>query len=144
MSPRYGIRKIEDIEGGVIAWLYPGGADLDEVLLEIAWYDDYSQDEWWATTAHITAGPYPKPPDGEWSDETAAAWREYGSHIPPMVITLDEEFPTRLARVTGEILDVGYYRKMPWCHCGEDHGWHYEPSGPGPGAMLAVVVGGAA
>lgn len=143
MSAKTGIRKIEDIDGGVIAWLYPGGADLDDVLLAIARYDECSRDEWWEMTGHRTEGPEPAKPEAPWTDESADAWRYYCDHCPPYIASLDEEFPTHFAYVSGEILDVGYYRRMPWCHCGEDHGWHYEPSRPGRGASLAVVVGGA-
>lgn len=144
MTARTGIRKIEHIEGGVIAWLYPGGADLDEVLVEIARFDEYSQEEWWDFDDVRAEGPDPAQPEALYSDETASAWRHYWDHRAPYVSRLEEEHPTRLTYVSGEVYDVGYYRRLPWCTCGEDHAWHYEPAQPGPGAMLAVVVGGAA
>lgn len=113
MSPRYGIRKIEPIDGGHIAWLYPGGADLDDVLLALAAVQA-AEDlvEWTVTT---------------WEGNA-----------------IEDDRPTYLAATYGDRHpEVGYYRRLPWCTCGEEHTWHYEPSAPGPGAMLAVIAGGA-
>ena len=109
---RTGIRKIEQIEGGHIAWLHPGGADLDEVMLAIAREQGEGMVEW---------------EDLDWRTGE-----------------LREDFPTATLPTYGEREPrVGYYRRMPWCFCGEGHSWHFEESRPGPGAMLAVQVGGA-
>lgn len=134
---RYGIRKIEDIEGGVIAWLHPGGADLDDVLVEIARYQA-SEDhiEWWDMRPVAVEGPSLPLPDGDYLSNPAA-WQAYWDHRPRYMSRLGDEFPTRLSIQP----DVGYYRRMPWCHCGNDeHTWHFEAANPGPGASLAVLV----
>lgn len=102
-AKRTGVRLIEEVEGGAIAWLYPGGADLDDVLLLLAAYQ---------------------------SD----TWRDpYDPYLP-------DDGPTFLP-TTGKDgqVQAGYYRRFPWCHCGEGHAAHYESvNRPGPGAMLGV------
>jgi hypothetical protein len=136
---RYGIRRIEGLDGGVVAWLHPGGADLDEVMVALARHlADEDIVEWWAISSAYTLGPKPQAPEGLPNDgETERlAWETYRRHLPPIITTLDEEFPTS----THGNLDVGWYRRFPWCTCGEEHAWHIEPSAPGRGASLAVVL----
>lgn len=89
-----GIRSIEPLEDGAIAWLHPGGADLDEVLVE------YMIQE------------------GNW--------------VLGEILEADD--PTVLPAE----VSVGYYRRMPWCHCGDSHLWHVEDSEPGRGASLGI------
>ena len=139
---RYGIRKIEPVEGGLIAWLHPGGADIDEVLLEVA--REWSTEEDWTDREGIRSeGPDPEQPAQPW-EGNEEAWSHYLAHRPPYVWRIREDHPTRLLDTYGSREpSVGYYRRMPWCHCGEDHTWHFEESTPGPGASLAVLVGGA-
>lgn len=138
--PTTGIRSIEDVEGGLIAWLY-GPTDLDDVLLELVrQYEAEHEPAGVATSLHRAIGPEPCVPGPFDADdpENQAAWQAYRDHLPPLIAVIDEDLSTMLPG--GEIVDVGYYRRMPWCHCGDGHAWHFEPSGPGPGASLAVVV----
>ena len=136
---RYGVRKVEHIEGGVIAWLHPGGADLDDVLLAIAAYQAAEDDvEWWTTRPVRREGPDPVMPTTAEYAADPAGWAAYWAHQAGYAYLLDEEHPTTLG-IAGEPF-VGYYRRLPWCHCGDGHDWHYEESAPGPGASLAVVV----
>ena len=100
---RTGVRKIEDIEGGAVAWLHPGGADLDDALLALVEHERHDD-------------------EGSALEE---AW--------------EDDEPTDLPCDTYD-LRVGYYRRLPWCPCGEGHTWHIEPAdGPGRGVMLAVT-----
>lgn len=138
--PTTGIRRIEDVEGGVIAWLY-GPTDLDAVMLEmVREYEQENEPAGVAISRHRTLGPDPRMPAEVDHDDAAnlAAWNAYWDHLPPYVGVIDEDLPTGMPG--GEALDVGYYRRMPWCHCGDGHGWHFEPSSPGRGASLAVLV----
>jgi hypothetical protein len=144
MSARTGIRKIEDIEGGHIVWLHPGGADLDEVMVAVAAQQERDGIvEWRDTTPVPRLGPSLALPPAEYDDHKAE-WDLYWAHLPGYEYQLVEEFPTSVLSTYGDREPrVGYYRRMPWCHCGEGHGWHFEESAPGPGASLAVLVGGA-
>lgn len=82
-------------------------------------------------------------PDGTHA-EAPHQWEDYLRHLPAWVTTIEDDRPTYVADTYGSREpEVGYYRRLPWCTCGEDHTWHYEPSQPGRGASLAVVVGGA-
>lgn len=137
---RTGVRKVEPIDGGLIAWLYPGGADLDDVLLQLA-TEPGADEPWVAIRHHRGHGPDPEIPAASYGEDPGA-WDDYWRFCPAVVRTFDEEWATSLPGPTE--VHVAYYRKVPWCHCGEGHSWHYEYAGDGPrrGAALAVVVGG--
>lgn len=144
MAKQTGIRKIEDIDGGVMAWLHPGDADLDDVLLVLARHlNDAEPLDGWTETTFVPRSEHPDIAAGDRTDEEWAtyfaacdAWRAAADH------RIDEDHPTgKVFPTHTDEVEVGYYRRMPWCHCGEGHTWHYEPTtGPGPGACLAVVV----
>jgi hypothetical protein len=140
--PKTGIRKIEDVDGGVIAWLY-GATDLDDVLLDLVRvYEQDHDDAGVAISYHPSIGPRLPMPQGDpavrFNDEDQAAWDAYWAHVPPYVGSIDEDIPT--AMDGGAEITVDWFRRFPWCTCGEGHGWHYEQSNPGRGASLAVLV----
>lgn len=139
--PTTGIRRIENVEGGVIAWLY-GETDLDAVLLELVRVCEEEGDLGGVEISyHPALGPYPCMPDNDPSnlDEyDPTVWEAYHSHVPPFVGRIDEDIAT--AFPDGSSVNVGWFRRFPWCTCGEGHAWHYEESAPGRGASLAVLV----
>lgn len=140
--PKTGIRKIEDVEAGAIAWLY-GETDLDDVMVALAKHLDESNPcewidrEWREAYAYPTGGsdePFGSPAWEAWLEETRA-WQEAGTY------TIRDESPTSAVFFSApREAEVGWFRKFPWCTCGEEHSWHYEPSAPGRGASLAVLV----
>lgn len=140
--PTSGIRRIDQVDGGVIAWLY-GETDLDDVMLTLAKCVAYEQGylDGWTETLFVEPGPRPRL-DAALGDEEAWAaycaaldeWRAGGRD------RIVEDHPTGHVFDGAEIV-VGWYRRMPWCPCPEEHDWHYEPAaGPGRGASLAVLV----
>lgn len=142
--PKSGIRRVDDLyNGGRLVWLY-GETDLDDVLLELA----RTNDETWTETQNVVRPGAAWPNDRSRAiiaaaqrDEYMAVWgREFdAAHVTVIV----EDHPTDLYGAQDPELDVGWFRRMPWCHCGEDHAWHWEPATPGTrGASLAVVVSG--
>ena len=130
-----------DVEGGLLAWLY-GETDLDDVLLALLrGYEQEHDEASVAISYHPTIGPALDMPQGDPSKEAEFdqdAWNAYFKHLPPYVGSIDEDIPTSFGDAT---VDVGWFRRMPWCNCGEGHSWHYEnAAGPGRGASLAVLV----
>lgn len=142
--PRSGVRRVDDLSnGGRIVWLY-GETDLDDVLLELA----RTNDETWTETQNVVR------PGAEWPNDRSRtilagatdgdgleAWgREFDAAHVTVII---EDHPTSLCGSHDPELDVGWFRRMPWCHCGEGHDWHWESATPHTrGASLAVVVNG--
>jgi hypothetical protein len=66
------------------------------------------------------------------------AWQAYHDHCPPYVGQIDEDIATAIEGVSE--VEVGWFRRFPWCTCGEGHSWHFEQSARGRGASLAVLV----
>jgi hypothetical protein len=142
-APKTGIRRIDDVNGGVIAWLY-GETDLDDVMLALAKHlNDSEPCDGWLDQQWVEAYPYPAAPHGlllsdpAWDAHLieADAWRAAGTYV------LRAEHPTsEVFHSAPREAEVGWFRRFPWCPCGEGHGWHYAQSNPGPGASLAVLV----
>lgn len=141
-TPRTGFRRIDIIDGGLIAWLN-GEPDLDTVMLDIVTEFERQYDGGGVEISlHPTHGPEPEMPTGDPTKRDEydhAAWEAYFAHLPPRVGQIDEDIPTSFDQAPAEV-QVGWFRRYPWCHCGEDHAWHFEDSAPGRGASLAVLV----
>lgn len=137
-----GVRRIDAIDGGVIAWLY-GETDLDAVLLVLAAHLETLDDSWtergWREPDGVPEPVVPTAPltDPAWNvwDTEWAAYRSAGDY------GIVEDHPTGFVfHGAPREVEVGWFRRFPWCNCGEDHAWHYEQSNPGRGASLAVLV----
>lgn len=136
-----GIRRIDNLEGGAIAWLY-GETDLDDVVLALAHHLGQENPSSWYDLDWHEAYPYPTAPAGPplgpaWDawDAEHRAWRAAGTHTLRAEYDTSEVFCGAPAEV-----EVGWFRRYPWCTCGGEHSWHYEASAPGRGASLAVLV----
>lgn len=145
--PTTGIRRIDALEGGLLACLY-GPTDLDDVLLamvqELAMSED-GQESWIAKTWHEPDFAFPVAPDAPigndaaWKpwQEACDLWRKAGRW------TIDEEHETG-AILEGYEVEAGWYRKTP-CPpqmCGE-HSWHWHHANEGDhAAFLGVLLSG--
>ncbi len=143
-----GIRRIDTVEGGLIAWLY-GPTDLDDVMLALVQRMAEGQDggsTWVDIDRRLRPGavaPDFVHVDADAPDEQVnAAWERWrqesaAAHVSVLV----EEFPTSHI-FAGVETYVGWYRRFPWCNCGwDEHSWHYDrAAGPGRGASLAVEL----